>query len=83
MTYCYSNSSGSNSAVNFLRSLSPGTTVTVQYDSGGVNGVIRGIYQGIDQNGNAQFSGAVFVATNTPLPGITHITLNQIHSVSL
>ncbi|WP_017727001.1 hypothetical protein [Halalkalibacterium ligniniphilum] len=75
--------SGATAARELLR-LQPGTTVTIQFDGGGVQGVLRGVFQGFDRNGNAMFTNATLGAGPTiNLPGITRVSPRSINSVSI
>lgn len=69
--------------IPFLNGISIGTLVTIQFDGGGVAGVFRGTFQGLDGRGNALFTALTSVTTGVVLPGITRIPLNRINSVSL
>jgi len=74
---------GGSSAANFLRTLAPGTLVTIQFDGGGIGGVFVGNFQGTDARGNFLFTNLRNLTTNITLPGVTRIAASEINAASV
>ncbi|QAY68221.1 hypothetical protein [Paenibacillus protaetiae] len=83
MSNNHNHRSAVNSAASFLLTLNPGTLVAFQYDGGGLGGLWRGNFQGVDTLGNALFTNVVNANGTTTISGITRVRLNTINSVSL
>ncbi|WP_416825797.1 hypothetical protein [Ectobacillus polymachus] len=71
---CFSHRSRrSNNIIRFLRRLTPGTRVVLQYDD---QRPASGVFQGF-QNGN------VILTNFNGFPGLVHIAVNRINAVSV